>query len=347
MKQTQTPVSIVTGFLGSGKTTLINQLLHDPTMSNTAVLVNEFGAVAIDNDLLSNSDETVVFLGNGCICCSIKDDLATTLHDLSEQRRCQKLPKFDKILIETTGMANAGPIIDVILNDPLVQHDFALDRVITTVDTINGNHSLDLHAESVEQAAVADLIILTKSDLLPFEKEQEILPGLQTRLKGLNPAATICNKQYETVDAETIFAPVNHDTLVKYTDPEKWQREEPSKNHDHDHHHGRHDSHIRSFCVVRDTPITLSMFDRFQNELSEMAGPNLLRVKGFVNVAEKSETPALIQGAQQIVHEIKWLDSWPSRDCRTRIVFIGWDLDQQTIETIFDENNEKPFVSPL
>ena len=339
MNQMQTPVSIVTGFLGSGKTTLINHLLESSTMANTAVLVNEFGAIAIDGDLMPNSDETVIQLGNGCLCCSIKDDLAITLHELSEQRKNRELPPFDKVLIETTGLANAGPIIEIVLNDPLIQETFVLDRVITTVDSINGKRSLDIHAESVEQAAVADLIVLTKADLIPESKDPNAVEALTSRLRALNPAAAIRNKEKDTIDAETVFAPVDHETLVKYVDPEKWQRKNRSnhQDHNHDEHTGRHEHHIQSFCIVREAPFSLEFLDRFRHKLGEIAGPNLLRVKGFVHISEHPDTPAIIQGAQEIVHELKWLDSWPSGDRRTRIVFIGWDLDQRDIEAVFDE----------
>jgi len=337
-------VSLISGFLGSGKTTVVNYLLTVPAMSGTLVLVNEFGQIAIDSDLIRRADDTVVEMKNGCVCCSLNDDLGTTLARFVRQRRAGDLPPFRKVLIETTGLANAGPIVRVILEDPLVREDYRLDRVLTTVDSINGSISLNLHAECVEQVAVADRLVVTKTDLLANDGDQTRLRDLIARLENLNPMAPILtasrgcvNSQVllgEIADAESraerewasrqsaIQVPIDGRTGIELSSDGR--RAIP--NHVH-----RHDHHIRTFCIVRDKPVSLAALNSFWSELAREAGPNLLRVKGLVNIADCPDQPAVVQGVQQIFDDIEWLDEWPSEDRRTRLVLIGWMIDEERI----------------
>ena len=343
MTEPRIPITVITGFLGSGKTTLINRLLPLPEMAGTAVLVNEFGQIAIDDDLIAGRGDGVVEMTNGCVCCALNEDLAPTLLDLRDQR-----PGLAKVVIETTGLANAGPIVQVILGDPDVRQAFTLDQVVTTVDAVHGSSNLNIHAESVEQVAVADRLVITKRDALDPARDPA-LTDLRARLRDLNPAAT-------TVDADTadlaglITAGAN---LARDTDPGTYRPAGCHDDHDHAHHdhhdpghhdqdHAigpdtpRHDHNIGTFCVVRDQPIDLDALRRFWTALAETAGPNLLRVKGIINVADHPETPAVLQGVQDVFENLTWLDTWPSDDRRSRIVFIGWMLDQARIESLLD-----------
>ena len=346
----KTPVSIITGFLGSGKTTLINHLIQLPVLANSIVLVNEFGEISIDSDLIKKSGDSVVELKNGCVCCSLNEELGITLRDFKDQRTVGNLPPFDKVLVETTGLANAGPIVGIIMEDPQVRDEYDLDKVITTVDSMNGVTNLNVHAESVEQVAIADRLILTKLDMLVDPKGNEDLAELRARLHSLNPSAPVLDGSQGVVDAAAIFNERPDEELVRYTAPEKWAPEPHDLGHQHNHHEvhddrghaisidaRRHDHHIKSFCIVRDQPITQNALKVFWTALGNMAGPNLLRVKGLVNVAEHPDAPAVIQSVREVFDDMRWMDGWPSKDRRTRIVIIGWMIDQDRIEDLLFE----------
>lgn len=344
------PISLITGFLGSGKTTLLNRLLAAPEMAHSIVLVNEFGQISIDTDLIARRGEATIELSNGCVCCTLNEDLGTTLHGFLERRARGELPNFRRVLIETTGLANAGPIVRVILEDPQVVPHYALDRVIATVDAVLGMKNLDLHAESVEQVAVADCLILTKLDLIT---DPASFAPLRERLLKLNPAAPVIDSRHGDVDVPALIGGRPTSTLVRSLDLAHWLAEDcadgtcghdhhagqahASVNHHGGHLHGRsgrHDDHIASHCLVRDRPVTRAELDRFWDALAARADPNLLRVKGLVNVEEQPDRPVVIQGVQQLFGAAESLPEWPSQDRRTRIVFIGWKLDMAAIERL-------------
>lgn len=314
-------ISIITGFLGSGKTTLINALLPLPEMANSAVLVNEFGQISIDNDLIESADEDVLQLSNGCVCCALNEELGPTLVEFAKKRAAEQRP-VERMIIETTGMANAGPIVEIILEDPEVRRLYALDKVITTVDAINGDTNLNLHAESVEQVAVADRLLLTKLDALNASDREETTTGLLNRLRQLNPNAPILTG--EKSDA------------IRDDPDEQSVQPTPKMDVDAKDHGARHDHHIKSLSLVSDKPKPMEFLKRFLRDLNEEAGPNLLRVKGLVCVEGKPETPAVVQGVRQVFDAPRWLDRWPSEDRTTRIVVIGWMLDQPKIERMFE-----------
>lgn len=350
-------VTLITGFLGSGKTTLLNTLLEHPGMSQAAVIVNEFGEIGLDYDLVERSDENVIQLANGCLCCSVKGDLIDTFRDLYIQRNAGTIPFFDRVIIETTGIADPAPVLQIILTNPMVFNHFALDGVVTTVDTVNGISSLDRFPECVKQAAIADRLIITKVDLA--ENDQQI-KTLEERLRILNPAAPIIATTTEDADPADLFGTGLFDPNSKKVDFENWLQadayedrpstelagttlaepdeaalayyKEHGHKHEDDHSHHHHDPNINSFVIVRENPIALNTLSMFLEGLTNEAGPDLLRVKGIVHVQERHDQPAVIQGAQQIFHSLDWLDSWPSDDRRTRIVFITRNIDQAYIE---------------
>ncbi len=352
-------VTLITGFLGSGKTTLLNTLLEHPDMSQAAIIVNEFGEIGLDYDLVERSDENVIQLANGCLCCSVKSDLIDTFRDLYIQRNAGTIPFFDRVIIETTGIADPAPVLQIILTNPMIFNHFALDGVVTTVDTINGVSSLDRFPECVKQAAIADRLIITKIDMVENDKQIKIL---EKRLRVLNPAAPIIATTTQDANPSDLFGTGIFDPTTKALDFENWLQADAYENQEvsepagtalaipdkealayyekygHspaevDHHH---DPSINSFVIVKENPISLNTLSMFLEGLTKEAGPDLLRVKGIIHVHERPDQPAVIQGAQQIFHSIDWMDKWPSDDKRTRIVFITRNIDQEYIEETYN-----------
>ena len=352
-------VTLITGFLGSGKTTLLNTLLKHPDMAQAAVIVNEFGVIGIDYDLVERSDENIVQLANGCLCCTVKSDLIDTFRDLYIQRNAGTIPFFDRVIIETTGIADPAPVLQIILTNPMVVNHFSLDGVVTTVDTVNGVSSLDRFPECVKQAAIADRLIITKVDLAQNEQQIKIL---EDRLRILNPAAPIIATTTEDANPSDLFGTGLFDPTTKSVDFENWLQADAYENqatselagstmvepdeealayykqHGHTPEEAthNHDPNINSFVMVREDPIALNTLSMFLEGLTKEAGPDLLRVKGIINVIERPNQPAVIQGAQQIFHSIDWMDEWPSDDKRTRIVFITRNIDQAYIEDTYN-----------
>nr|HIL74130.1 GTP-binding protein [Rhodospirillales bacterium] len=352
-------VTLITGFLGSGKTTLLNTLLEHPDMSQAAIIVNEFGEIGLDYDLVERSDENVIQLANGCLCCTVKSDLIDTFRDLYIQRNAGTIPFFDRVIIETTGIADPAPVLQIILTNPMIFNHFALDGVVTTVDTINGVSSLDRFPECVKQAAIADRLIITKIDMVENDKQIKIL---EKRLRVLNPAAPIIATTTQDANPSDLFGTGIFDPTTKALDFDNWLQADAYENQEvsepagtalaipdkealayyekygHspaevDHHH---DPSINSFVIVKENPISLNTLSMFLEGLTKEAGPDLLRVKGIIHVHERPDQPAVIQGAQQIFHSIDWMDKWPSDDKRTRIVFITRNIDQEYIEETYN-----------
>ncbi|MAI11084.1 MAG: hypothetical protein CBD27_01410 [Rhodospirillaceae bacterium TMED167] len=353
-------VTVITGFLGSGKTTLLNTLLKHPEMTQAAVIVNEFGEIGLDYDLVERSDENVVQLANGCLCCSVKGDLIDTFRDLYVQRNAGTIPHFDRVVIETTGIADPAPVLQIILTNPMVVNHYELDGVVTTVDAVNGTSSLGRFPECVKQAAIADRLIVTKSDLVEGMDHDAKIEELAGKLKALNPAAPIVVRTAGHVDPDDLFGTGMFDPETKQVDFDSWLNPEnyqltgvenlfasrgvlddaaleyyEAQGHvpeEEAHHHHHEDSGINTFCIVREDPISVEMLRMFLEGLSSEAGPDLLRVKGIINISEEPDRPAVIQGAQQIFHSMELMDAWPSDDRRTRIVFITRNIDQAYIE---------------
>ncbi len=343
-----TPVTILTGFLGSGKTTLLNRAMRDPSMANTAVVINEFGEVGLDHMLAAQSDDTIMVLENGCLCCTVFGDLVTTLNNLYHQREDGAIPRFDHVVIETSGLADPSPLIQAFLSDPTLAGLYRIGAVVATVDAVNGPHTLDEHIELVRQVALADQILITKLDLVTPGTAQEVETSLTARLHRLNPAAKISriddpsfnlsilrgdgfNPADATADARAwlnVAAYEQHDG----DDHDHSEHNLADHDHtDHDHHH-LHDRDIASFCFTRDKPIPREALRLLLDALQQNLGPNLLRVKGIVNVAEEPDRPAVIQGAQQLLHNLSWLERWPDADHRSKIVFITQGFDRAEVE---------------
>ncbi len=336
-----TPVTILTGFLGSGKTTLLNRALRDPAMANTAVVINEFGEVGLDHLLAAQSDDTIMVLENGCLCCTVFGDLVTTLNNLFHEREDGAIPRFDHVVIETSGLADPSPLIQAFLSDPTLAGLYRIGGVVATVDAVNGPNTLDDHIESVRQVALADHILISKLDLVsPAKARDAEEAALTARLTRLNPAAKISRIDDPAFDVGRVLRA----DVLKPGDPKAdarawlnavaYERADAHAHHDHDDHdhHHLHDRDIASFCFTRSEPITREALRLLLDALQQNLGPNLLRVKGIVHVAEEPDRPAVIQGAQQLLHNLTWLDRWPDADRTSKIVFITQGYDRADVE---------------
>ncbi|MFH1804601.1 MAG: GTP-binding protein [Pseudomonadota bacterium] len=360
--------TVITGFLGSGKTTLLNAILSRDGMEKTAVLINEFGDIGLDHLLVQNVSEDVVLLNSGCICCSVRGDLISGLRDLFLRRTRGEIPAFDRVIIETTGLADPAPILHTLMTDPLLTNKFRLDSVVTTVDAMLGTGQLDHHAECVKQAAVSDRILITKSDLA----DSATLTVLEARLRALNPAAPIYRVVMGDIAQDRLFNAGLYDPETKSMDVRKWLRDEAyaahgDDSHDHDHHHdhdhshhahpsdvNRHDDHIQSFCITFDAPLHWDAFVTWAEIFTQMRGENLLRIKGILNLVGE-DAPVAIHAVQHIFHPPATLPSWPDDDHRSKLVFITRDLGPQVIRdsllhlnAAIDETREKePAITGL
>ena len=340
------PLTVLTGFLGAGKTTLLNRLLKDPALNETAVIINEFGDVSLDHLLVEYVGDNMVLLQSGCLCCTMRGDLVdaleTLLRDL-DARRC----KFSRVLLETTGLADPAPVLHTAMVHPYLLLRYRLDGVVTVVDAVNGTATLDAHAEAVKQAAVADRIVLSKTDLANAEQRAAILE----RLHALNPAAPILDAAKGEASPERLLNCGLYDPTRKIPDVKKWLAEEAyadaqaHRHHGHDHGHAdehihldrnRHDDHIASFVLTSDVAIPAGTLEMFLELVRANYGSQLLRVKGIVKLAEMPDTPVVVHGVQHVFHPTARLERWPDEDHRTRIVFITRDLPERTVRELFE-----------
>jgi G3E family GTPase len=327
------PILLLTGFLGSGKTTVLNYLLRQPAMANVMVIINEFGEIGLDHELVEKATDDLVLLQSGCLCCTIRGDLIETLRTLFTKRTRGDIPAFDRVVIETTGLADPAPILQALMGDGLIIRNFQLDAVIATVDAVAGDETLDRHIEAIRQAAVADRILLTKIDLAD-EDEIELL---ERRLRRLNPAAPVARISRGWVDPASLFGVGAFNLATKSLDVQQWLQEEKyaQAQHAHDHNHAqddvnRHDAHIRAVSLVLNEPIPGEVLDRWLKSLLQFKGPDLLRFKGIINVAELPG-PIVLHGVQHVIYPPVALKTWPSEDRRTRMVFITYDIDEETL----------------
>jgi G3E family GTPase len=325
------PIFVVTGFLGSGKTTLLNHMLKHPALKNAAVLINEFGAVGIDHQLVEAIDENTVLLSSGCICCTIRDDLKKAILELHEKRAQGQIPAYERIIVETTGLADPSPIMYTLMSDTQLRYHYRLGTIITTVDAVNGWTQLDEFAEALKQATVADRIVLTKADLATPSDTNRLV----ARLKALNMAADILMARFGELDVEALLTADLYDPSRKGREVARWLAEEEravaDAHADHDQvDRSRHDAHIHSFCLTYDEPLDWTVFGIWLTMLLHTHGQNVLRVKGLLNVAGV-DTPVVINGVQHIVHPPFHLTAWPDEDRRSRIVFIVRDLAEARI----------------
>ena len=328
------PVTLLTGFLGSGKTTVLNHVLREPGMAATAVIVNEFGEIGIDHLLVERSSEDVVLLNSGCLCCTVRNDIVDTLTNLFVDRVKGKVPFFTRVAIETTGLADPAPILHTLMTEPIVAARYMLDGVVTTVDAVNGAGTLDRQPEAVKQAAVADRLLLTKTDLAEPAPRQ----AFEARLAALNPSAPVIPVAQGVVDPALLFNLGFFDPATKGVDVQRWLRDEAFEaedghHHEHEEHDvNRHDDRIRAFCITRERPISWAALSTWLDALATMRGDDLLRLKAIVALSDRPGEPVVVHGVQHLFHPPVLLPQWPSDDHRTRMVFITRDLPREAIE---------------
>jgi G3E family GTPase len=324
------PVSLITGFLGSGKTTLLNRLLRQDAMRDSAVIINEYGEVSLDHLLVERIDGEVAVLASGCICCTIRSDLEETLRTLLVRRDRGEVAPFRRILVETTGLADPAPIVQLLLNNPLVSHFLRLDTVVTTVDAANAIRQLDHQYEAVKQVALADRLLITKCDLVSN------IAALERRLRELNPAAAIESVMHGETDPAGLFGAGLIDPEKKTVDVARWLNEqafaasrEPAHEH---HHHARHshDAGITSFMLAFDDPLDWMAVSNWLAYLRSARGEDLLRVKGILNLRGEA-TPVVIHGVHHVFHPPVALREWPDTDRRSRIVFITRGIAREEV----------------
>jgi G3E family GTPase len=314
-----TPVTLITGFLGSGKTTLLQRLLLDPAFFDTAVLLNEFGEIGLDHHLLERIDEKMVMLQSGCVCCTIRGELSTAIKDLHSRRERGLVPPFRRLIIESTGLADPFPILSTVRSDPVLRHHFCLGSVITTVDAVNGARQLDAQSESIKQVAVADRLVLTKTDLTTAEAATR----LTKRLRHINPGAPLWRAAEGDLDADALLSGETH---------QAWQPAHINDAVPNDHY--RHADDIRTLALDIDEPVDWTRFGVWLTMLLNRHGDALLRVKGILNVADAA-TPVAVHAVQHLVHTPRHLERWPDEDRRSRLVFIARGLDPAVIERSF------------
>jgi G3E family GTPase len=317
-----TPVNVLTGFLGSGKTTLLQRLLRSPGMARTAVLINELGEIGLDHLLVQPMEEPVVLLESGCICCTIRGDLSDALRGLLSRRDRAQIPAFDRVVVETTGLADPGPILYTLLSEPVIQHHFALGNVITTVDALNAELHLESNPEGIKQVAAADRLLITKTDLAQAAQ----VAAVRDVLSRVNPSAEVWDALHEPLDVDRLlemtpgareraFAPAGTQQSVSGSYPTGLRR---------------HSEQISSFSLILDQPLDWTAFGIWLSMLLNRHGNDVLRVKGILQV-QGSEAPVLVNAVQHIVHPPQHLERWPGADQRSRIVFITRGMDHARV----------------
>lgn len=297
-------------------------------MNRVAVIVNEFGEQSIDHDLVEVSSEQMMLLNNGCLCCVLRGDLQETLRDLFVKRRTGEIIDFERVVIETTGLADPAPVMQTLMTDTMLQAQYRLDCVVTLVDAVNGMEQISAFQEPVKQAALADRLVVTKADLAAPDG----LVALEARLRDLNPQAPMRRSLNGEIELAFLIDVGLRNTRSKLDDVERWLGT-IDEAHEHTAHHN-HDASIQSFCLRFEKPFSWAAFSQCLELLTTLRGPDLLRVKGLVNV-ESHAGPLVVQGVQHLFHPPLELEAWPSEDLTTRLVFITRGIRQQVVENLF------------
>ena len=312
------PVTILTGFLGSGKTTLLAGLLKSAAFARTAVIINEFGEIGIDHDLVAASDESFVALETGCICCKVRGDLEATLADLVSRRAAGTLPAFERIVIETSGLADPAPVMNAVMTESGRGAGLMLEGVVTTVDAVTGLSTLARESQAARQVASADRLIVTKLDLAP----EGISPDLAAEIDNLNTHADIVHAFHGRISPTMLIG-----NGQPHRFPDRLSPTIPEGPNDHD-------AEITCVAIRLSEPVPALALPLFLEALADHVGSDLLRFKALVRVAEYPERPAVLHGVQHLFHEPQWLETWPSEDRDTRMVLIGRGLSRLWIDAL-------------
>ena len=321
------PLHVVTGFLGAGKTTLINRLLRAPALADALVIVNEWGEIGLDHLFLETIAGEVALLPSGCLCCSLRGDLIDCLHDLLARRDSGALAPFSRIVLETSGLSDPAPILHALIADPVLARRTLLAGVTTLIDAVNGGATLSAHRESRRQAALADRIVLTKSDLVEAAERPERLARLRAAIAAINPFAPIVDGAAGEFGLADFLAPPLA-LPAGALDPRE----------------SGHAGSIRAYAFVETEPLGASALARFLQTLSELLGPRLLRVKGLAAIAAHPSEPLLIHGAQHVFHAPRRLPAWPPGGRDTRIVAIVDGIDARVMARLGDALSSRPQI---
>ena len=327
------PVTLLTGFLGSGKTTLLNRAIRHPSLARTVVVVNEFGEIGLDHALISASNDHIVVLENGCMCCTVRGDLLATLEALHVARCAGGMLPFDQVVIETSGLADPTPILQALLSEPTLERHYRMAQTIATFDAINGAATLACHDESVRQLAVADRILITKLDLPAAAPLADTEAAHSAALRLLNSAASIARAPVAEHEAAALLRSPGCDPAhgaaqaLAWLDLPAYSRPAAAARHLHD---------VASYCFIKQEPLAREALHLLLSSLESNLSANLLRVKGLVNIAEEPGRPAVIQGAQHLLHNLSWLEAWPDDDHRTRIVFIAQGIARESVREMIE-----------
>ena len=338
------PVNIITGFLGSGKTTLLNHVLKQPAARSTAVIINEFGEIGVDHLLVETSTEQMIELNNGCICCTIRGDLADKLGSLAMWLDVGRVPPVERVVVETTGLADPAPIMHTLMTDPHLLNRYRLNSVVTVVDSVVGSSSLDRHAEARKQLAIADCLMLSKKDLVDTYSDWGSYAALKSRIQQINPRAAVHETVHGAIDASALFSPATESAETAFAEFSGWldaadrHCHEPSHEHEHEHAHQHGASGITSFVVELDRPVDSDGFNEFLQALAIEFGERILRMKGILHVQDMPDRPAVIHGVQHVFFPITWLERWPDDARSSKLVFITQDLDAELIRSRFNEH---------
>ncbi|MBO0765582.1 MAG: GTP-binding protein [Hyphomicrobiaceae bacterium] len=330
-----TPVTLITGFLGSGKTTLLQRLLRDPALADSAVLINELGEIALDHHLLERIDETMVVLQSGCLCCTVRGELSAAIKGLLSKRELGLIPPFRRLIMESTGLADPFPILSTVSADPVLTHHFCVRSVITTVDAVNGASQLDRQPETVKQVAVADRLVVTKTDIAAADRTAALI----ARLRRINPLASLWHAGDADPGAGAVIVPTAIPARWLPTDVEPGHSHARRGQGVHDHgtsahevqaHPSRHDADIRTIALTFDGALDWTTFGIWLTMLVHCHGNEVLRVKGILNVAG-SDAPVAVHGVQHLVHPPTHMAAWPDHERRSRLVMIVKGLDPAAI----------------
>ncbi len=328
------PITLITGFLGSGKTTLLAHLLKHEGMNRAAVVINEIGEIGIDHDLVEVSSENITLLANGCICCTVRTDLQETLRELFGKRRAGEIPDFDRVIVETTGLADPAPVVQTLVSDTMLSAHYRLDGIITLVDALNGPAQLATQPEAQKQVALADRVLVTKTDLVDAAQADELM----ARIAAINRSATVRTVLHGEIDpAEVTGIGLTSSKAGPHTLRFLGEGREPGSSLLFPkppplQSVAGHMADIQTLSMRFDKPFSWTAFSAAMELLTSMRGPDLLRVKGIVNVDGQ---PVVVQCVQHIFHPPVHLDAWPSADQATRLVFITRHIREQAIRSLF------------
>ncbi|WP_345117364.1 GTP-binding protein [Bartonella jaculi] len=333
METTRIPLTLITGFLGSGKTTLLNRMLRDPLLAECAVIVNEFGEISIDHLLVEKTTEGIIELANGCLCCNLRSDLIDTLTDLINRVHTGSLKKLNRIIIETTGMADPAPILQALLSHPLLIQTLSIDAVLTTFDTFSTPSILEHYPEIQKQLALADKIILTKTDLTD---KKTLSNTLLSTLKAINPTAQIIDVHSDHCCSSALIGKMLWDEKAANT-----QLKQRSTIAPHDH---IHQWTIRAFSLDCEEPMNYATIDAFLNLLKDLYGTKLLRIKAIIALRDDPQRPVVLHGVQTFFHPLIRLSAWPKGIAQTRFVIIADGVEKEAIEKLFNAFLNKPAI---